>query len=316
MNIATKKLKSGFEMPVFGIGTWTMGGNFIKDLVNNDDEADIKAIQTAVDLGVRHIDSSEFYAQGRAEELVGMAIKKYDREKLFICTKVSPYNLHYDDLIKAAKSALKRFQIEYFDLFLMHYPNKYIPPEETMPALDKLVDDGLVRYFGGSNFSVEEIKEAQSYSRHKFVANQYHYNLTVRAPERNGLLEYCQKNDIILIAWRPAQDILSLKKGIKVLDKICEKYGKTPVQICINWLVSQPNVVTIAKSRNIGHLKENLSGIGWQMDKDDIEILRMEFPNQRETGDAQPGLGVSMGYFLVAESVLEILCKPQITTRG
>ena len=290
MHIPTKKLKNGFEMPVFGFGTWMIGGDFYKDLVNNDDKADINAIQTAIDLGVTHIDSSELYAQGCAEELTGVAIKKYDREKLFICTKVSPLNLHYDDLIGAAKGSLKRFQIDYLDLYLMHFPNKNISLEETMPALDRLVDDGLIRYFGGSNFTVEQIKEAQSYAKHKFVANQYHYNLIVREPEKNGLLEYCQKNDIILIAWRPVQDTLSLQKGVEMLDKMCEKYSKTPIKICINWLISQPNVVTLAKSRNVEHLKENLGAIGWQMDKVDIEILRKEFPNQREIGDAWTGL--------------------------
>jgi diketogulonate reductase-like aldo/keto reductase len=290
MNIPVKKLKNGFEIPIFGIGTWMMGGDFYKDLVNNDDEADIKAIQIAIDLGITHIDSSELYAQGRAEELTGMAIKKYDREKLFICTKVSPLNLHYHDLIKAAKGSLKRYQIDYLDLYLMHFPNKNIPLEETMPALDRLVDDGLIRYFGGSNFTVEQMKEAQTYAKHKFVANQYHYNLIVREPEKNGLLQYCQKNDIILIAWRPVQDTLSLQKGVEVLDKMCEKYGKTPIQMAINWLTSQYNVVTLAKSRNIEHLKENLGAVGWQMDKDDIEILRKYFPNQREIGDAWPGL--------------------------
>ena len=71
---------------------------------------------------------------------------------------------------------------------------------------------------------------------------------------------------------------------------MCEKYGKTPIQMAINWLTSQSNVVTLAKSRNIEHLKENLQAVGWQMDNDDIEILRKEFPGQREVGDAWPGL--------------------------
>lgn len=198
--------------------------------------------------------------------------------------------MHYNDLIEAAKGSLRRFQIDYIDLYLMHFPNKNIPLKETMPAFDKLVDDGLIRYFGGSNFTVEQIKEDQSYAKHKFVANQVHYNLIVREPEKNGLLEYCQKNDIILIAWRPVQDVLSIQKGIEVLDKICEKYSKTPIQISINWLISQPNVVTLAKSRNTKHLKENLGAIGWQMSDRDIEILRKDFPSQREIGDAWPGL--------------------------
>jgi diketogulonate reductase-like aldo/keto reductase len=81
-----------------------------------------------------------------------------------------------------------------------------------------------------------------------------------------------------------------LQNVVKVFDKMVKKYGKTPIQICINWLTSQPNVVTLAKSRNIEHLKENLGAVGWQMSEEDIEILRKDFPGQREIGDAWTGL--------------------------
>lgn len=289
IQIQNKRLKCGFDIPIFGTGTWMMGGDFYYD-TENDDIADIDAIKTAIELGITYIDSSELYAQGHAEELVAKAIKGYEREKLFICTKVSPLNLRYNDLIKAAKKSLERLDTDYIDLYLMHFPNKNIPLEETMPALDKLVNDGLIKYIGVSNFTVDQMKEAQSYSKHKIVANQYHYNLIVREPERNGLLEYCQKNDVILIAWRPVQDVIIHAKGIEVLEKICAKYSKTPVQIGINWLISQDNVVTLAKSRNVNHLQENLEGVGWQMDESDIEMLRANFPNQRDIGDAWTGL--------------------------
>jgi len=285
MDIPMKRLNSGFEMPVFGIGTWRMGGDFYKH-TNNNDKADIKAIQSALDLGITHIDSSELYAHGHTEELVGVAIKKFDRKKLFICTKVSPLNLQYKDLIQSAKKSLQRYQIDYLDLYLIHFPNRNISFEVTMPALDKLVDSGLIRYFGVSNFTVEQMKEAQSFAYHKIVANQYQYNLIFREPEKNGLLEYCQKNDIILIAWRPIRDTIAFKSDFDLFDSMCKKYKKTPIQMAINWLISQLNVVTLAKSRNIEHLKENLGAIGWQINKEDIEILREEFPNQKEIGVA------------------------------
>ena len=131
-----------------------------------------------------------------------------------------------------------------------------------MPAFDKLVNNGLVKYIDVSNFTVEQMKESQYYLKHKIVANQYHYNLIVRESERNGLLEYCQKSDVILIAWRPVQDMLLHAKGIEVLEKICAKYNKTPVQIGINWLISQDNVATLTKCRNVHHLRENL-GCSW-----------------------------------------------------
>src|SRR5687768_16564416 len=107
MIIPTKKLKNGFKMPIYGLGTWQMGGRLDRDFSNNDEE-DIKAIQSAIDLGVTHIDTAESYANGYAEVLVGQAIKKYDRKKLFIVSKAFIDHLGYDDLIKACKNSLKR----------------------------------------------------------------------------------------------------------------------------------------------------------------------------------------------------------------
>src|SRR5947208_15653907 len=107
MIIPLKKLKNNFEMPVYGLGTWQMGGRKTYHPHKND-EVDIKAIKTAIDLGVTHIDTAESYANGYAEILIGKAIKNYDRSKLFIVSKASVDHLRYDDLIKAAKESIKR----------------------------------------------------------------------------------------------------------------------------------------------------------------------------------------------------------------
>lgn len=275
-------------MPVFGMGTWMMGGDVKRDPAN-DDEADIKAIKTAIGMGITHIDTAEKYAEGYAEWLVGQAIKDYDRSKLFICSKVAESNLRYDDLIKSCKQSLKRLQTNYLDLYMIHAPNPEIPIKETMRAMDLLLEEGLIKNISVSNFSIERTKEAQSYTKNKIVANQLHLNLIFREPERKGLLEYCQKNDIMFIAWRPVQKGLITKKGVyKILDEMCKKYNKTPAQIAMNWLISQPNVVTLSKMRNIKHLKENLGAIGWQMEREDIEKLRSDFPNQENVSNVVP----------------------------
>src|SRR3989344_8387321 len=122
MIIPTKKLNNGFEMPVFGFGTWMMGGAFTQD-PNNDDQADIQAIKTAIKFGITHIDTAEKYAGGHAEELVGEAIRNFARKKLFIVSKVSQTNLKYDDLIKSCQATLQRLNTSYLDLYLIHAPN-------------------------------------------------------------------------------------------------------------------------------------------------------------------------------------------------
>lgn len=288
MNIPTKKLKCGFEIQVFGVGTWRMGGDQNYD-PNNNDEADIKGIKAAIDAGITHIDTAEVYAQGHAETLVAQAIKDYDRSQLFIVSKVEQRNLKHDDVLQSCENSLKRLKTDYLDLYLIHVPNPDIPIKETMKAMDELKEDGLIKNIGISNFTVERSKEAQACTNNKIVANQLHLNLIYREPQRNGLIKYCQKNDIMFIAWRPVQKGELTEKGkYKILDEMCSKYQKTPAQIAINWLISQNNMVTLSKMRDTKHLEENLGAIGWEMEKKDIDRLYKEFPNQQDVSDAVP----------------------------
>jgi diketogulonate reductase-like aldo/keto reductase len=154
-----------------------------------------------------------------------------------------------------------------------------------MKALVELKDKGLIKNIGVSNFNIEHLKEAQSYSKYPIVCNQVHYNLRVREVEQSGLLKYCQENDIIIVAYRPTEKSKLFEVKSKIVEDMCKKYNKTFAQISINWLISQLNVVTIAKTRNSEHLKENLGAIGWYMKKEDIEKLRNEFPDQVNISD-------------------------------
>jgi len=287
MKIETKKLKNGFELPVYGLGTWQMGGRSERDL-NNNDKADILAIQKAVDVGVTHIDTAEAYADGYTETLIGKAVEKYDRSKLILVSKVHHDNLAYDDVIKACKNSLKRLRTNYLDLYLLHRYNTQIPINKTMKALETLLEEGLIKNIGVSNFNVERMEEAQANTKYKIVANQIHLNLRYRESEKKGVLKYCQDNDMLFIAWRPTQKGVLLKSVPKILDDLCKKYNKTPAQIAINWLISQKNVVTLAKTTNLDHLQENLGALGWKMDKKDVELLRNEFPEQEFISDAVP----------------------------
>lgn len=281
--IPTKKLKSGFEMPVFGIGTWQMGGRFDRN-PKNDDKADIAAIRAAIELGVTHIDTAEIYADGHAEELVGEAIKGYDRKKLFITSKVDTPHFKHNLVIKSCEASLKRLGVDYLDLYLLHAPPEDgIAVGEPVIALDELVDRGLVKNIGVSNFAASTLVAARQASKNKIVTNQVHYNLRVREVEKSGLLKYAQENDVMITAYRP------LEKGMldssTVLTEIAKKYDKTHFQVAINWLISQENVVTIAKSTRVDHLRENLGAVGWNLDSVDIELLRKEFPGQLKISD-------------------------------
>lgn len=287
MKIPTKKLNNGFEIPTLGLGTWLMGGKGERDLTH-DDSADIKAIKSAIDAGVTLIDTAEMYAAGHTEELVGHAIAQFDRSKLFLISKVLPEHFAYDNVLKAAKESLKRMQTDYMDLYLLHHPGSETPIEETMRAMDTLVEEGLIKNIGVSNFTVDRIKEAQLYTKNKIVMVQTHYNLLFREPERKGVIAYCQENDIMISAWRPLQQGILTQMSNILMQEICTKYNKTPTQIALNWLISQKNVVTISKMSSATHLSENLESLGWEMDKQDIERLSQDFPGQQDISDAVP----------------------------
>ena len=287
MTIPVKKLNTGFAMPVFGLGTWKMGGSKERDLTN-DDAADIAAIKTAINAGITHIDTAEIYANGYAETLVSEALKDYDRSKIFLVSKVQAANLAYDSILRSCEQSLQRLNTNYLDLYLLHRYNPEFPLKDSIRALDKLLSQGLIRNIGVSNFNVQHLTEAQSYTSNKIVCDQVHYNLEFREPEKSGLLKYCQKNDIFLVAWRPIGKGNLLQNIPTVLKEVCDKYQKTPAQIALNWLISQPNAVTLSKMTNGAHLIENLGAVGWQMASEDIEKLRHKYPNQQEVSNVAP----------------------------
>lgn len=285
MTIPTKKLDNGFELPVYGLGLWQMGGRWEAD--DSNDQKEIEAIRAAIDLGVTHIDTAESYGNGHAEELLGEAIKGYDRSKLFIATKVSKENQSYEDVHKSFQASLKRIGTDYIDLYMLHrFPLPGIPIEGAVKALDELVEQGLVKNIGVCNMSPNRFKAVQKLTKNKLVCNQVHYNVEYREIEDKGVLKDCQDNDVMLVAWRP------LQKGTlaeaPVITELAKKYGKTPYQVMINWLISQKNVVTISKTSNPEHLKENLGAVDWAMDETDVERIRKEYPDQKLASDAVP----------------------------
>jgi diketogulonate reductase-like aldo/keto reductase len=279
-----KTLFDNFKIPVIGLGTWGIGGFMESD--NSKDNEEIQAIRDAIKLGYSHIDTAELYGAGHTEELIGEAIMDLERSKLIITSKVFKTNLKHDEVIAACKSSLERLQTDYIDIYLIHAPNPEVPLEETMKALDELVEQGLVNYIGVSNFSVSQMEEAQKYSNNKLITNQIPYNLATRdvnlTRETNyvgsctnmesEIIPYCQKNNLLVMAYRPIERGFLLESN-PLLDSLEKKYGKTKAQISLNWLISKPNIIAIPKSINSKHLKENLGATGWKLEADDIESL-------------------------------------------
>ncbi len=139
---------TGVKVPVIGMGTWMIDGP------QEVERRAIEALRFGLDLGLTHIDTAEMYGNGRVEEFVAEAVK-CRREEVFLVSKVLPSNASYEGTLKACRQSLKRLKTEWLDLYLLHWPGRY-PIRETMEAMEKLVDDGMIRFIGVSNFDVNE----------------------------------------------------------------------------------------------------------------------------------------------------------------
>lgn len=264
------------RIPVIGQGTATeRRGRRIMD--KSRDKAEVAAYKTGIDFGLTHIDTAERYSVGYNEELVGEAIKYYDRKDVFVTTKVWSTNLMYEDLIASMKGSLHRLGLDYVDLYLVHKPNPEVPLKETMSAMEYCAKEGYTRFIGVSNFSVSMMEEAQSHLKdHRLVANQVHYSLMEQTPAEQ-LLPNCQEKDVMLIAYMPLEIGKLAKPGYTVLDELAQKYGKTNAQVSLNWLISQKKVVAIPKAWNLDHLKENIGAVGWRLSDEDHKRLSESF---------------------------------------
>src|SRR5712692_1005087 len=265
------------SIPVVGLGTWGIGGEMGPD--SSRDEAGIQALRLGLDLEMKFIDTAEMYGAGHSEEVVARALQgRHDR--VFVASKVSPRHFAYDDVLAAAKWSLKRLGLKQMDLYQLHWPNSRIPISETMRAMEKLVKDGLTRHIGVSNFSVEQMKEAQqSLSHEKIVSNQVEFSLVDRNVEA-GIMQYCQKEGLTVIAYSPlGQGKIPRGRGpsFKILDEIAGRLGKSRNEVALNWVLQHESVVAIPKAADIDHVKENAEAAEWKLGPDDYQRLAKAF---------------------------------------
>jgi len=263
--------KTGRQIPALGLGTWGIGGFETPDY--SKDEEYVQILEKAIEMGFTHIDTAEYYAAGHTEEIVGKAIKKFNRSDLFIVSKVWPNHLRERELLSSLENSLRRLQTNYIDLYLIHWPNPDIPLEETFTAMARAVDEGLIKYVGVSNFDRKLLEEAISKSKVPIVCDQVLYNVEERGPEKDGLLNFCQKEGITLTAYSPLnRGILSMRVKNE-LEKISKKYGATIFQIMLAWLISKNKVVAIPKAGRIEHLRENLKVLDLRLSEEEIRLI-------------------------------------------
>jgi len=259
------------SLPKIGFGTWKIGGEISPNPAW--DSRSLTALRSALEIGYTHFDTAEYYAAGHSEELVGRAVRESNtkRENLFVTSKVSPEHLSYDDVFKSCDSSLRRLKMDYIDLYLIHWPGRGMKLEKTFPALNKLVRDGKVKHLGVSNFNLKLLKQSQGYSETPILTNQVPYSLPDHSYVENGVLEYCQQNDILVTAYSPVK-FRSIRIN-KTLKEITNAHSATPFQIALAWLVMQPRVITIPMSFDPQHIKENFEAADILLSADEMTRL-------------------------------------------
>jgi len=258
-------------LPKIGFGTWKIGGESSAN--PKVDSISLAALRSALELGYTHFDTAEMYASGHAEELIGLAVResRVPRESLFITTKVMPSHLSYQGVLHSCDNSLRRLRMDYIDMYLIHWPQTGMDLEDTFRALNKLVTDGKVKQLGVSNFDLKLLKRSQVLSETPIITNQAPYNLSDRSYVKNGVLEYCQQNNILLTAYSPIEG--GRLRVNKVLESIAKAHNATPYQIVLSWIISQPRVIAIPMSFNPTHQKENFDATEIELSPNEIKQL-------------------------------------------
>jgi diketogulonate reductase-like aldo/keto reductase len=261
-----------------GMGTYYDASYIVTSLLFHRQmgkEEKVAALKRGLDLGINLIDTAEIY---QSEGIVAEAIEGHDRDDLFVATKVFWTHLRYKSVLKAGANSLKRLKCSYIDLYQIHFPNSMVPIGETMKAMEKLVEDGKVRYLGVSNFSLEQMKKAEeALSKNKIASNQVEYNLKARGIEKD-LLSYCEQKSIVILPYRPiAHGSLADPQGeLKiVMDIISRKHnGKTPAQLALNWLMAKSKLIfPIPRASRPERVDEKVGSLGWSLDGEDTRKL-------------------------------------------
>ncbi|KKM19314.1 hypothetical protein LCGC14_1656910 [marine sediment metagenome] len=265
--------KTGEQIPVLGQGTMGIKGGKDKEYY----ETWKTSIRKGIELGMTHIDTAELYNFGTSERIIGEVIKEYDRDDLFITSKLFPKHFGYNSMIKACNKSLERLDIKYLDLYLVHFPSFVLSKiKKHMRVMEQLLNEGKIRYIGVSNFSVDQFKEADSLLKNsEIVANQLRANIK-NQKHIHYSLPYFRKEGVILTAYSPLghRGYTNLKGDLRSkLDQIAESHEATIQQIALAWLINHENVIAIPKAFRVKHTEENAAAAEIKLSEEEIKQI-------------------------------------------
>lgn len=255
-------LRNGALIPCIGLGTWKM-----------PDDVAAEAVINAVASGCRHVDTAAAYCN---ETGIGRGVRKcgVKREELFVTSKLPNSDHGYEKTIASFEESLKRMQLDYLDLYLIHWPiieeHKEHYEEDikdTWRAFEKLYEDGKVRAIGVSNFLAEHLQILLDNGHIKPMVNQVQFNPQCIEDE---LLGFCNRNGIIMEGWSPLIQGKAFEH--QILKDMAEKYGKTVAQICIRFVL-QYGVIPLPKSTNRERIANNMDVFDFKINGEDMERI-------------------------------------------
>jgi diketogulonate reductase-like aldo/keto reductase len=266
--------QKGEKIPVLGQGT----GGIQPHSPDETYEKWKEILKLGIDLGMTHIDTAEIYGFGKSESMIGEVIKNFDRDDLFVTTKLSPQHRDEKEMKLAVSNSLKRLGLKYVDLYLIHWIKRKQSIKDIIHFLERLVDEGKTRYIGVSNFSLDQFKTAQQEARkYELVTNQIKINIGYQTSLQDSL-SYYQKEGILLTAYSPLgrYGLKKLQPNLmEKLESLAVKYIATPHQIALAWLINHKNIIAIPKTFSIEHVKQNADAGDIQLTEDEIRQLSM-----------------------------------------
>ena len=247
-------LSNGVKIPSIGFGTYKSG----------DYEETAKIIKNALNLGYKMIDTASFYNN---EVGIGNGIKEsdIDRKDIFIVTKLWNDDHGYDNTIEAFNKSLNNLQVDYIDLYLIHWPNKL--NAETWRAFEHLYETGKVKAIGVCNFKVEHLEELKKTAKIMPMVNQVEIH---PFSTKNNIINYCKDNNIKVVAWSPISRGRVLSNELMI--DLSQKYKKSIVQIVLRWHM-QKGVIPIPKSSNENRIKENIDIFDFEISSEDMKAI-------------------------------------------
>ena len=263
----------GLALPAIGQGTWYMGENDAR----RKEEAD--ALRAGIDLGLTLIDTAEMYAEGGAERVVGEAIRG-QRERVFLVSKVYPWNAGGQKAINACEASLKRLGTDYLDLYLLHWRGD-IPLEATVEVMQTLMQQGKIRRWGVSNLDYDDMQALWRIGAgRECVTDQVLYHLASRGIEYD-LLPWCQQHQVPVMAYCPLAQAGRLRDGLMhhaAVVEIARAHNASAAQILLAWVISHHGVLAIPKAGSLAHVRENAAALEITLSEDELTRLDKAFP--------------------------------------